>query len=606
MARPPKYRIHPAIGVARLGDAGSFFIGPEHPGFPPVPDKPGTAVPPYRDGGKIKPQAARFRIFEYVDKGSGYEPGREIDLTQKDVNFISWSVHLANRKASFFNFDGQAGFDRATSGRRNSVDNATRIKHTGDRKKLEIDPGVRSIMGKSKGPVEFSSKKPAAESWPDPKPVPEITTLGRLYTDAAGRLLVLGGLGVTGRRPGAGSRDINNYANNDGWFDDISDGPVTATLSIGGKTIPVEPAWVLCAPPDFAPATKAVVTLYDVLYDIAARSLTLPTDETTYKTGALKRLGLLNADFKANKGTKLSSFKPDFETEIYPILAAAVGMRFVYGPAAHIHTTIWQNWAILASADAANESMRTMILNFLRVPVGAVAAPGGAKGTMPRLLGDEPYKRGGSFDARARATVTITQYEVLKQWAAGNFVPSKGAPAAPKSAPAITPEGLDRAALENCVGAAMYPGIEVSWQIRYPKIYKAPFRIDQAAGSPYLGDKPATIRPGHFSRQMALPWQADFLMCRKEHTTAAPYISDWGWWPSQRPDTAYQTAKDVTDGKDPVLWNRAKKDDPSANWPAGGAQPNYAEMVKYWSATFGFLVDQGGMVLETERGPDVT
>jgi L-lysine epsilon oxidase-like protein len=604
MALPPKYKVHPAIGIARLGDASTYFIGPESPGFPPAGAKPGGSVPPYKDGGRIKPQAARFRVFEYVDRGGKYEVSREVDLTQGDVDFVSWSVLLANRKASFFNFNGLAGFDRKTSGRRNSKDAPPRIKHKGPRKNLEINPGERSISGISKGPVHFTSKDPAKERWPDPKPVPEITTLGRLYTDDAGRLIVLGGSGVTGRRPAPGSNDISDYANNDGWFDDVSDGPVTALIGIGGQSIPVEPAWVICAPPDFAPSITGVVTLYDVLYDIGARELALPSDESTYVTGELKRLGALSADFKANKGKMLTTFQPDFDTEIYPILLRAVNMQFVFGPAVGHHSFFGATWAMLASKDAASKAIREAVLGYLRPPDGA-AAPAAGTRSMPKLLGDEPYRlKTGAYDKRARVTLTITQYEIMKRWAAGAFVASGGAPAPPKAPPPITPEGLDRAALENCVGAGMYPGIEASWQIRYPSIYKEPFRINPAARSPYLGDKPGTIVAGHFTRQMALPWQADFLMCKLEHEPSGPYAGDWGWWPSQRPDAVYASKKDFTDGKPSVPWHRSTKGGVVGTW-SSGSTPDYEEMLANWTR-FGFIVDLGGgAFVEQEREPDI-
>src|SRR5215831_5296840 len=56
------YRIHPAIGIARFGNAdpSTFFIGPEVPGYGPSGDAPGTGVSPYKHNGLVKPQAARF------------------------------------------------------------------------------------------------------------------------------------------------------------------------------------------------------------------------------------------------------------------------------------------------------------------------------------------------------------------------------------------------------------------------------------------------------------------------------------------------------------------------------------------------------------------
>jgi hypothetical protein len=602
MAGPPKYKIHPAIGIARLGDASSFFIGPEIPGIPPLGNKPGTAVPPYKDGGKIKPQAARFRVFEYLDRGGGYEVSREINLTQKDVGVLRWGVQLANRKASFFKFDGLAGFDRKTAGKRNAGVTM--------RKKLEIDPGMRFIAGASKGPVHFTSKNLAKERWPDPKPVPEITTLGRLFTDAEGRLIVLGGSGQSVSLPGATA--IRNYANNDGWFDDVSDGPITAFLRIHGNIVDVEPAWVISPPPDFAPSVTNVITLYDVLYDIAARELVLPKNEAVYaKGGRLERLAVLNADFKANKGKILTSYMPDFDTEIYPILERAAAMPFVFAPSTGAYHSTFNPafWPLLASTDPKNKSTRSIFFNFLRPPD---LAKGTGKPNMPKLLGDEPYNgtKVGGWHQRARATLTITQYQIMKRWADGKFIGSSGAPGPLPLPQPITPEGLDRSALEACVGAAMYPGIEVSWQIRYKQIFKEPFRIKHGAASPYPGDKPGVIRAGHFTRQMALPWQADFRQCKMEQfplprEPSGPFDGDWGWWPAQRPDSVYASKADQAARNPMVLWHRSTKGGVPQNWPSGGTQPDDVEMMANWKK-FGFVVDQGGGVhIEQERAPDI-
>src|SRR5262245_47271520 len=79
----PIYRIHPAIGVARLGNADSstFFIGPEAPGYGPLGSAPGTAAPPYKTAdGLVKPQAVRFRVFEYAYVGGRLLPVREVTL----------------------------------------------------------------------------------------------------------------------------------------------------------------------------------------------------------------------------------------------------------------------------------------------------------------------------------------------------------------------------------------------------------------------------------------------------------------------------------------------------------------------------------------------
>lgn len=609
MALPTKYKIHPAIGIARLGDAADFFVGPEIPGQPALADI-GKPAPSYKSGGRIKPQAARFRVFEYVDKGGEYVVNREINLDEKDVDLLVWNVHLANRKASFFEFDGLAGFDRPTAPRRNGATTAAK------QEKLEIDPGERLIGGKLKGPEAIVKKNPRKELWPDPAPVPAIPNLGKLATDKKGNLLVLGADGVTSSRPGAAA--ISNYANNDGWFDDVADGPVKVHLKFkGSKTaVTVEPAWVLCGPPDFAPDIYNVITLYDVLYDIAARELKLPAKEALYTKGELSRLTTINAEFKKAGKPELKTYRPDYDTEIYPILKRTDMMRYVFAPAAMAHTTISSMWKQLGSNSAADKAIRQAVFGFLRPPD---AKPTDIKPDMPKLLGDEPYDltlnlstRRYIYHQRVRATLTPTQYALMKQWMDGNFIPCSdpsGVPAPPMGPFRVTPHGMDRAALESCVGAAMYPGIEVSWQIRWAQIYAEPFRIKHAAKSPYPGDKPGFIRAGHFTRQMALPWQADFLQCRTEEVKAPDlFVGKWAWWPGQRPDNVYTSvAEFLKSPPNHVRWARSTKSGAVQNWPSGGPEPNYAEMIANWKS-FGFILKDPanpGHYIETERKSDI-
>src|SRR5215218_6137447 len=590
MPLPPIYKIHPAIGIARLGDATTFFIGPETPGLRPTGDPPGVKVPHYKDGGKIKPQAARFHIFEYVDKAGDYVASREVSLADKDVTRLVWTVHLANRKASFFKFKGLEGTERFSSlGRRNAPLSSL------DPHKLEIDPKERSISGKNAKQVEFSkgtSANPAREFWPDPAPSPEITTLGRLRTDSEGRLLVLGGSGKAVKLSTASN--IGDYANNDKWFDDVSDGPVTAELQLKGQAVAVEPAWVICAPPDFAPHLTNIVTLYDSIYDIVARdpTIVIPMNEAVYKTGALKSLADIKKEFATAGGPVLSTYLPDFATEIYPILFRAFSVTFVFPSGGH-HSAFISSKE-LASKDPKHMTERKRVFDRLRQPNAAATANWP---DMPRLLGDEPYKLGlppTVVHRRSRLTLTHTQYAILKQWANGNFVASP-APASGPTKPAISPEGLDRAALENCVGGAYFPGIEVGWQIRFSSIYAEPFRIKHGAASPYLGDVASVVGAGYFSRQMAVPWQADFLQCKSEedHTDVFPGFGLWGWWPAQRPDDVFASVGNFK-LKTPKrsLWHRATKGGKTVAWPSGDPDmPSYDEMLANWTK-FGFIIEK--------------
>jgi L-Lysine epsilon oxidase N-terminal len=88
--------------------------------------------------------------------------------------------------------------------------------------------------------------------------------LGELQTDKDGRLIVLGGKGTSAKTDEG--KPITNYANNDFWHDDVSDGPISAIVYLDDRQIPVKgAAWVIVAPPKFAPHLINLVTLYDGL-----------------------------------------------------------------------------------------------------------------------------------------------------------------------------------------------------------------------------------------------------------------------------------------------------------------------------------------------------
>lgn len=244
--------IYPAIGVARVGNSPEeWFLGPEVPD--PAPEAPGF----YRDAsGALKRQAARFRVYGLNAAG---KPVAE--LTGDSEAEIAWTVHLANTKAAWYEFqlalDIPEAADAPPSYRRNA-----QVAHRDD---LVIDPGPRGIAGANQGGVRFDTGR-----FMD-KPV----YLGELSTDEAGRLIVLGGHGVSASYNNA--RAVT-FANNDGWHDDTSDGPVTATVTYKGKALPVDPAWIVVAPPNYAPQQKSVRTMWDLMRDLAyqQRFLTKP------------------------------------------------------------------------------------------------------------------------------------------------------------------------------------------------------------------------------------------------------------------------------------------------------------------------------------------
>src|SRR5262249_41524936 len=144
-------------------------------------------------------------------------------------------------------------------------------------------------------------------------------------------------------------------------------------------------------------------------------------------------------------------------------------------------------------------------------------------------------------------SLTRIQYAILREWTAGSFVsdwtgsePTFSAKTDPTSA------DLDFAATQNCVGGPFYPGIEVSWLIRAKDLYSEPFRLNFSR-KPESEETVAPLklgalefRPGFFSQQMALPWQADFYDCHKERFDD-PNCNEFYfmWWTAQRPDDVF-------------------------------------------------------------------
>src|ERR1700739_565173 len=138
------YAIYPSIGVARVGDAPSeFYTGAEpYRGLPILPDGAQFRPKDFRDReGRLRRQAARFRIFRETPNGA-----EEITLATPGVKDIRWTVHLANKKAAWYEFLTSSGADGYPS------NHPLRNRHkvgTRERRQLFIDAGPRSIAGRN-------------------------------------------------------------------------------------------------------------------------------------------------------------------------------------------------------------------------------------------------------------------------------------------------------------------------------------------------------------------------------------------------------------------------------------------------------------------------
>lgn len=245
-------KIHPAIGIARVGgSAEGYFIGPEVPHYDGTPPKGG-----WKDkDGQLLRQVARFRVYGYDDTGNvvgELTPGDSVDLT--------WRVHVANRKAAWYDFD-EAMDIPAFDGSQGTPPKQSGLRNSGvtDRAQLVNDPGPREIAGRDTRGAKYAFTGGTCFGIEVP--------LGELRTDDAGRLLFFS---AHGHSASSTEEPAVTFANNTGWYDDVADGPVQATVTIAGKPMTVEHAWVVVAPPDYAPGVMAVVTMYDVIAEASS------------------------------------------------------------------------------------------------------------------------------------------------------------------------------------------------------------------------------------------------------------------------------------------------------------------------------------------------
>lgn len=491
--------IHPGIGLARLGNSRApgeqgFYVGPE------VTEPPPAQASRMRDStGAIKRQAARFRIYGYNAAG---DVVAELDADRADIR---WTVHLANRKAEW-----------------HVVKNALDIPENKDlelplrnpkvlgkhRDALVIDPGPRSIAGKNTSGPDYAFDSGTFLG----KTVP----LGELRTDDDGRLLVLGGFGDSGSPTGAPVFDPDNafgFNNADGWYDDISDGFVDATVVLDGKPLPVTSAWVAVAPPNYAPDLIAWRTLYELVEELYIQDGRLAFDnEVSFSRHILpifrrmSRFQWVNEGFAAFFGSNGPMFFED------PVLIRKMATK----PASPEEDP-WRE-------------LRRNLFNALRPPNEASFNPR----AWPWLFGDAFTGSVASGSPRLNLTLSAVRRRRLERWVAGDFTddwdPSHTPPSRLDQVPlAEQPAMLDRAALHFGVAHAFNPGSELTWILRHSQLYEAPFRIRRRDENSFMapvgpkltqaaalgpGGPLSAQRPGDLTRWMALPWQMDAAWCR--------------------------------------------------------------------------------------------
>jgi hypothetical protein len=561
--------IYPSIGIARVGNSPhEYFLGPEV--TEPPAEEPGF----YRDAeGRLKRQAARFRIYGVNAQGRIL---RELTGPESGAK-VRWSVQLANTKAAWYGFQIALDIPEASSAAPSTLRNAA----ISDRTQLVITPSPRTVEGHNAEPQRFD----------DGSFMGQPVYLGEVRTDEQGRLVVLGGHGVS--RSCDGSVAIT-FANNEGWHDDVSDGPVTAEVELDGQRLEVVPAWVVVAPPDYGPRRKSVRTMWDLMRDVAI-----------------------------SDGKLVAPVRPSFTFDLLPIFQRMAGLQWVnagfaagFGWKGMFDISDPTLLARLGSNGPAEREFRRTIANQFR----DFTVDSWSPKPWPWLYGDA-MNIPPAETPRQNAALSDTQLSMLDKWAEGEFEadyePRRTAPRHLDEVP-LHEQGdmLTRAALEFCLADAFHPGCEMTWPMRQKTLYMQPFRVRHAPAGwkePNLGQiltsDGVTITngplygqlPGGLTRWMAVPWQTDTASCRSGYDkTYDPYVPSF--WPARVPNQVLTRENyDIVMNPDKPLAERRAAFANRAQWIEPLGSTSYTDQINNMIAHFDHLG-----VVEERPGPTDT
>lgn len=556
--------IHPAIGIARVGTSDEYIYGPEVTDPAPLP--PGS----YRDADKrLKRQAARFRIYGVNARG---EIVRELTGGEGDAT-IEWSVQLANHKAAWYGFQLALDIPEANYAPPTTLRNAG----VADRSTLAITSKPRVLKG---GKVKAKTFEGRFLDIP--------VYLGEATTDAEQRLTILGGKGAAASADGSAAI---TFANNEGWYDDVSDGPVTAKVTLNGEEIQVIPAWVVVAPPNYGPQRKSVRTMWDLMRDVAIKA-----------------------------GKLAAPDRPSFARDILPIFQRMEGLQWVnagfaagFGWEGVFDLTSPEVLKRLGSASPADRERRRVIYNNFRT----FDADANSPVPWPWLYGDA-MNIPPVASPRQNSVLSDCQMAMLWQWSEGDFEadhdPATPPPTDIDQVP-LAEQGdmLTRAALEFCLADAFHPGCEMTWPVRAATMYMAPFRFQHAPVG-WIAPPPGAVlttddvtipngplcgqMAGGITRWMAVPWQTDTSSCRSGYTpTYDPYVPTF--WPARVPNEVLTKENyDIVMDRSRPLSERRKAFASREAWIEPLGADGYTHQINNMVHHFDFLG-----VVEVREGP---
>jgi hypothetical protein len=499
LERAVSFEIHPSVGIARVGNsADAFYFGPEVRGGLPKP------AGGFKDkSGAMAKQAARFRIF-------AYGPGGKILGEVPRGTQVEWKVSVANKKAAWY--ESSDAMDLSIS----QPVNRRNPSVTNDRQTL-VASAMNTAGKQGRPPVALIGGPVFGNT----------VNFGEIFTDAEGRLVVLPGDGQGYAAPGAA---ITTFADNDGWTDNICDGPVEAVLSLGSRRVTAKSAYVVVTPPNYGPALPAgPISLLDQVRSPLTFAGMIPYAPVT------------------------------FQGDILPILQRLVDLQWVNQgffdmtrPGKEMDWLSPRSLSRLADPGPRSRPYRTRIAGLFRNP----AYQASSVEQQPLFLGD-----GVSLPPTNQYSwlpLTTLQYLQMQAWAGGQFEP--GSPPAPVSSVeqlplAERPGSLDEASLDSVLGGANHPGVETPWVLRVPSMWESAYRLRIESTTVLVRDygptlTPATtmgpdgpvhgVSPGDVTMWMGAPWQADAASCGSGYRSPnytppiSPYLPTF--WPARVPN----------------------------------------------------------------------
>ena len=497
----PKFRIYPSIGIARMGNGPAtqdqVIFSPEIP-WENLYD---TKQDYITKDGALKKQAQRFYVYECDADG---KPTRVIDPEEYDIN---WSVEVANKKPFWYDFNNSLDLSVVADNQNlspnfvekniapgvgakrrnpNVLDQGLREEGAYDyRKELVNSPDAVQVSEGHKrqiihGRFPFTKGKAMSKLAKSLNTDAKEVNLGTAEYDN-GTLIFYPADGISAS---LNPSDLNtDFADNSDWYDDISDGRITATITSkdDGKeyklTDAKSAAWVASAPPDYAPQIQPISTMFDLICGAAndsyepELSLVFPMMYRLYRMQWVNLGDFLSPSFKEvmDKLAKDKKFKyiydkgntPEEKKEASEIREAVFNLfrNPIYD---------YDNEPIIPSKDMTNITNRGSGKEELKLPYypgDGIDYPGSPAQwfAIPPMLYDELRKwKDGEFE-------TPPHFDFKNIDKMGKYYRKRFLQAAKDESK--RPLLMTRAVLETLYGGGFHPGVELTWPMRHNAMY---------------------------------------------------------------------------------------------------------------------------------------